>query len=132
MPSVSAQPSQNPEKKIFLAVLDLTNNAGLKTEECSTLSDTVRQELFSAGKYRIVDRKNMDQIFKEQGFQVSDCTSEECIVKIGQLLGVEKMAFCSIGRLEKKSFGAMRSGYLVWKNKRRQQTADREIIAKHF
>ena len=79
--------------------MDLKNNAGLKPEECSTLSDAFRQELFSTGKYRIVDRKNMDQILKEQGMQVSDCTSEECVVKIGQLLGVEKMAFGSIGRL---------------------------------
>jgi len=98
-PNLSAQPPENPEKKIFLAVLDLKNNAGLKNEECSTLSDAVRQELFSTGKYRIVDRENMDQILKEQGLQVSDCTSEECAVKIGQLLGVEKMVVGSIGKL---------------------------------
>ena len=98
-PNASAQPPQNPEKKIFLAVLELKNNAGLKPEECSTLSDALRQELFSTGRYRVVDRRNMDQILKEQGLQVSDCTSEKCVVKIGQPLGVEKMAFGSIGRL---------------------------------
>lgn len=99
VPTVSAQPPQNPEKKAFLAVLDLDNNGGVTNEECALLSESLRENFFKTGRYRIVDRKNMDDILKEQSFQLSDCTSKECAVKVGQLLGVEKMAFGSIGKL---------------------------------
>jgi TolB-like protein len=97
--NVSAQPPQNPEKKIFLAVLNLDNKGGVTNEECSLLSESLRENFLKTGRYRIVDRKNMDNILKEQSFQLSDCTSESCIVQVGKLLGVEKMAFGSIGKL---------------------------------
>ena len=52
---VSAQPPTKTEnKKIFLAVLELDNKGGLTDQECSLLSDTVRQEMFSTGRYRVV------------------------------------------------------------------------------
>ena len=96
-----SQPTSG-SSKIFLAVMELDNRGGLSSSECSLLSDSIRQELFSTGKYRIVDRKNMDQILKEQGFQLSDCTSQECAVQVGKLLGVEKMVVGSIGKLGQK------------------------------
>jgi len=92
-------PPAGRSSKIFLAVMELENRGGLSSSECSLLSDSIRQELFSTGRYRIVDRKNMDQILKEQGFQLSDCTSQECAVQVGKLLGVEKMVVGSIGKL---------------------------------
>ena len=95
------QPAGKPTK-IFLAVMELDNRGGVSPSECSLLSDSIRQELFSTGRYRIVDRKNMDQILKEQGFQLSDCTSQECAVQVGKLLGVEKMVVGSIGKLGQK------------------------------
>ena len=101
--SVSAQPPAQAEpKKIFLAVMELDNKGGLTDQECSLLSDNVRQELFSSGRYRVVDRKNMDQILNEQGFQLTGCTSQECAVQVGKLLGVEKMVVGSIGKLGQK------------------------------
>lgn len=87
------------EKKTFLAVMEIENTGGLSKAESSLLADTIRQEIFATGKYRIVDRKNMDQILKEQGFQLSDCTSQECAVQVGQLLGVEKMVVGSVGKV---------------------------------
>lgn len=95
-------PLAGRSSKIFLAVMELENRGGLSSSECSLLSDSIRQELFSTGRYRIVDRKNMDQILKEQGFQLSDCTSQECAVQVGKLLGVEKMVVGSIGKLGQK------------------------------
>ena len=94
-----AQGETEGAKKIFLAVLDLDNKGGVTNEECSLLSESLRENFFKTGRYRVVDRKNMDNILKEQSFQLSDCTSESCAVQVGKLLGVEKMAFGSIGKL---------------------------------
>ena len=42
----------------------------------------------------------MQEILKEQGFQISGaCTDEACMVEMGQLLGVERLVSGSIGKL---------------------------------
>jgi hypothetical protein len=41
----------------------------------------------------------VDEILTEQGFQQSGCTSDECAVEVGALLGVQYMVSGSIGRL---------------------------------
>lgn len=41
----------------------------------------------------------MDDILKEQGFQQTGCVSKECIVEVGQLIGVEHIVGGSISKL---------------------------------
>ena len=41
----------------------------------------------------------MEEILTEQGFQLSGCTSSECAVEAGKLLGVEKMIGGSVNKL---------------------------------
>jgi TolB-like protein len=41
----------------------------------------------------------MDDILKEQGFQQSGCTSSECVVEVGNMLGVQQMVGGSIGKV---------------------------------
>ena len=41
----------------------------------------------------------MVEILKEQGFQQTGCVSNECVVEIGALLGVQQMISGSIGRV---------------------------------
>ena len=41
----------------------------------------------------------MGEVLKEQGFQQSCCTSNECVVEVGQLLGVQQMISGSIGKV---------------------------------
>ena len=95
-----AQPSQPLEKgKTFIAIVELENKGGLTDSECSLLCDSLREQFFKTGLYRVIDRKNVDQVIKEQGFQLSDCSSESCAVQVGRLLGVEKIAIGSSGRL---------------------------------
>ena len=63
------------------------------------LSDSLRTYLVNTNKFTIVTRENMEQVLKEQNFQMSGCTSQECIVQMGQLLGVRKMFAGSIGKV---------------------------------
>ncbi len=84
-----------------IAVLELEGK-GLTDMEASILTDRLRHELFQSGKYRVIERELMGEIIGEQGFQLSECTSTECMVEIGQLLGVDQMVGGSVSK-----FGSM-------------------------
>jgi hypothetical protein len=43
----------------------------------------------------------MEEILTEQGFQHSGCTSDECIIEIGKLIGVRLMVAGRVGKLGK-------------------------------
>lgn len=87
------------DTKFTAAVMDLTTEQGVSASVSRMLSDYLRTQLFNTQKFTLVTRENMEQILKEQQFQLSGCTSQECIVQAGQLLGVRKMFTGSIGKL---------------------------------
>lgn len=84
--------------QIPIAVLDLSAE-GISESEARTLTDRLRTELFNTGKYTVIEREMMDDILLEQGFQQSGCTSTECIVEVGRLIGVEQIVGGSIGKV---------------------------------
>jgi len=90
--------SLNAQDKISIAVLALQGN-GISTSEASVLTDELRSVLVQTGKYNVIERSNMESILNEQGFQLSGCTSTECAVEAGKLLGVQKMFGGSVGKL---------------------------------
>ena len=63
------------------------------------MTDRFTSELGKTGAVRLVDRNMVDEILTEQGFQQSGCTSDECAVEVGALLGVQFMISGSIGKL---------------------------------
>ncbi|UCD85228.1 MAG: PEGA domain-containing protein [Deltaproteobacteria bacterium] len=87
------------EDRPYIAVLDLEVKKGVPQEASTLLSDRLRMELLTTKKFKVLDRKNMDVILKEQGFQLLGCTTSECIVEVGQLLGVENIVTGNIGKL---------------------------------
>ncbi len=87
------------KKKWYIAVLDFESAEGMGRKTAELLSEIVRTYLTDQPYFIVVDRSNMNLILKEQGFQLSDCTGSECSVRVGRLLGVEKMVIGSLGRL---------------------------------
>ncbi|MBU4445177.1 SUMF1/EgtB/PvdO family nonheme iron enzyme [bacterium] len=83
-----------------LAVLDF-EGLGITESEAKALTNRLRSVLVNTGAYQVVERGKMDAILDEQGFQLSGCTSEECVVEVGQLLGVQKMLAGSISLVGK-------------------------------
>jgi len=80
------------------AVMDLEGR-GISALEAATLTDRMRSELVKTGAVTVVERGQMQQILSEQDFQLTGCTSDECAVEIGQVLGVTKMIAGSIGKI---------------------------------
>ena len=81
-----------------IAVLDLDIN-NVSQSDVRALSDRLREELFKTKKYKVLERGLMEEIMKEQGFQQAGCTSNECIVEVGQLTGVQKMVGGSVSKV---------------------------------
>jgi hypothetical protein len=84
---VSAQPAP---RKDHIAVLDF-DAAGASAEQVLALTNQLRADLLKTGRFVVVDRSQINQILDEQAFQQSGCTSEECAVQVGRILGIEKI-----------------------------------------
>lgn len=82
-----------------LAVSDLESR-GLSKDEALIISDRLRQEIQSTGKFRIMERSMMSAILQEQGFQQTGaCDSASCQMQMGKLLGVDQILIGSVGKL---------------------------------
>ncbi len=82
-------------EKINIAVLDF-DAIGISEQNVTILSNKFRSDLVNGGHVTIVDRGEMNTILKEQEFQQTGCTSQECAVEVGQVLGVSHMVTGSI------------------------------------
>src|SRR5689334_19930479 len=73
-----AQPA--PAGKELVAVLDM-DALGASKNQVSAVSERVREEMLTTGRYRLVDRAQMDKVLDEQALQQTGCTSQECAVQ---------------------------------------------------
>jgi hypothetical protein len=86
--------------KINTACMTLKNGDGVTPGDAELLTDRLNAELFRTGIVNIIERAQMTEILKEQGFQQSGaCTDNECLVQMGQMLGVEMMVTGSVGQV---------------------------------
>ncbi len=95
--SINSVLSQN---KISIAVIDL-KSSGLAKSEAGILSDRLRTELCKSDKFIVLERDKMNEVLQEQGFQLSGCTTKECVVEAGKLIGVEQMVAGSVAKIGK-------------------------------
>ena len=72
---------------------------GVSEIEASVLTERLALELFRTGRFTVLERGKMEDILTEQDFQLTGCVSEECLVEVGQLLGVEQLVAGSVSRI---------------------------------
>jgi len=87
-----------PENLTNIAVVDFNGN-NISDGEVKALTDRLRAELFKTKHFKVIEREMMQEVMKEQGFQQSGCTTDECMVEIGRLIGVEKIIGGSISKV---------------------------------
>jgi len=95
---LAASPLAAQQDKPTLAVLDLEGR-GISQMEAGSLTDRLRTALVRTRDVTVVERGQMERIMQEQDFQMTGCTSDECAVEVGQLLGVTTMVAGSIGKV---------------------------------
>ena len=79
-----------------IAVSDLLAE-GVKQSEANVVTEQLRAELQKTGSFRIIERSQMQEILKEQGFQQTGCTTDACAVQVGQMLGVNDIVVGTLG-----------------------------------
>jgi hypothetical protein len=90
--------SQN-NSRINVAVNDL-KGSGMDPVTVMIVSDRLRAEMLTTDIFRVMERNEMESILKEQGFQQSGaCDETSCLVKVGELLGVDRMVAGSVGKV---------------------------------
>ena len=87
----------NTAGKMNVAVSDLSAE-GVSQSDASIIADWLRGALVSTGTYTVVERSAMQKILSEQAFQQTGCTSQECAVKLGKVLNVQRMVVGSFGK----------------------------------
>ena len=87
-----------PDVPTFIAVVDFKGN-NISDGDCRALTDRLRAELFNTKYFKVIEREMMEQIIEEQGFQQSGCSTDECMVEVGKLIGVEKIVGGSISQV---------------------------------
>jgi len=83
---------------ITVAVLDF-DAFGISPTEAIALTNRLRNELFRLETFEVVDRGMMENILAEQDFQMAGCTSNECLVEVGKLLGASQMVGGSVSKV---------------------------------
>jgi len=87
------------EPSTTIAVLGIDAKGGVSPSGAATLADRLRSELVNLKVFTVLERGQMDAILQEQGFNMSGCTSSECIVEAGRLLGVQQMVAGDVGKV---------------------------------
>ena len=77
------------EERTRVAVMDIRGN--LKEEMLVLITNAIIDGIVSTGKFDVIDRMNRDKILKEQGFQHTPLVDEETRVRVGRILGVQKI-----------------------------------------
>ncbi len=90
--------AQTPSAKPQIAVLDL-DARDIDASEAATLTDQFRGYLVSLDAFVVLERRKMKVLLEEHSFQQTGCTVEECAVRAGRLLNVQKMVAGGIGKV---------------------------------
>ena len=83
-----------------IAVLDF-EGINFTEEDAKALTNRFSSEFLklSEGRYIMIERQQMEEISKEQGFQMSGCVASDCAVEIGNALGAKFVIVGSISKI---------------------------------
>lgn len=88
--SAAIEPRRSALKRLpHVAVLSFTGE-GIAAKDLNAVTNRFESELLASDSFKVVERRNIDKILKEQGLQMSGaCDNSECSVEIGQILSVD-------------------------------------------
>lgn len=75
---------------MIIAVLDL-KAVGVSDKTAKTVSSMLRTDMVNTGRFKVVERSQMDTILREQGFQKTGCTDQDCAIQLGKLMSAKKI-----------------------------------------
>jgi TolB-like protein len=101
---ISVISAENPK----LAILPLLNR-GIDSSESHVISDALSDAFVHIKDIRVMERQQMNEILKEQGFEETGlCDSSECAIQTGKILGIDEIITGSIGKINGKYIMSLR------------------------
>jgi len=119
--------------RINIAVQELAPQ-GVSASDAAVISDILRSELVRTGAFKVLERTNMEKLLAEHSFQQTGCTTEECAIKLGKMLNVQRMIVGSAGKLLSAYIVSVRvvnvqTGEIMYSDEARG-TDDRDLTAR--
>lgn len=88
-----------PKRLPSVAVLQLSGQ-GVDAATSVVVTDGLSDGLLKTGRFRVMERSQIQEILQEQGFQgTGACEGGECAIQVGKLLAVDHVVLGSIGKL---------------------------------
>jgi curli biogenesis system outer membrane secretion channel CsgG len=81
---------------------------GLSGSDAAMVSAILRNEIVQTRAFSVVERSEMERVMNEQAFQRTGCTSDECAVKLGKLLNVQRIVMGTVGKLFESYMASVR------------------------
>jgi len=72
---------------------------GVTPEEAALVTDMVRRELMATGKFRVIDRSDMDKVLAQKASQLAGLSADAESVQFGKLLNAQLAGTGSFGKL---------------------------------
>ena len=91
-----------PAERGFLsvAVMPFTSSSAFDSGALQGLSSAMGTQLVKTGKFRVLERAQMDAILREQGLQQSGaCDGGECAIEVGKLLSVDRLVVGHVAKV---------------------------------
>ena len=89
--------------KIKVAIAEFSGK-DISASDAVAVSEFFRTALVNTNSVSVLDRNNMDMILAEQKFQSTGCTDQDCVVKMGKMLNVEKIIVGNVIYFESKYY----------------------------
>lgn len=99
--SVSHSETADPETGFqSVAVMPFTASSAFDSGALEGLSSAMGTQLVKTGKFRVLERAQMDAILREQGLQQSGaCDGGECAIEVGKLLSVDRLVVGHVAKV---------------------------------
>lgn len=90
------------KKNYRIAIFDFKQGSGVSIQEARDITDIIRTEMINQNAFTILDRENLKKVLEEQkNIQLGLCDTTDCNIRLGRLLGANKIMTGKIFRLGK-------------------------------
>jgi len=98
MSPVKAVAQESTGGKLPMVAVMPLQPKGVPGVDADVITDAIGTQLQQSGMVRVMERAQMDQILKEQGFQQSGaCDGPDCVLQVGKMLSVDRILVGSVG-----------------------------------
>jgi hypothetical protein len=77
--------------------MDFRPGGGIGTEEARSLTGMLRTALHETGEFTLINREDMEAIAENHRIELVFCDDDACLLKVGSLLGAQKLVAGDIG-----------------------------------